>query len=181
MGKSISRYPWTIAPFYADSLRSLLNRAYNSLEWCLNSPPKPHAFVSLPIQSNILKHLSGKINSILASNSFKKVYKIIITSFFIFLLRFLFLHFNLDTFLSLYFIILCGVIREIVNTLIDSFNGPNPGFNINQKMPIYGIKKEIDTKVNVIEKIKEGTILKMDREKVNRFQTIEPIGQPEIS
>jgi hypothetical protein len=45
-------------------------------------------------------------------------------------------------------------------------------------MPIYGIKKEIDTKVNVIEKIKEGTILKMDREKVNRFQTIEPIGQP---
>jgi hypothetical protein len=29
----------------------LLNRSYNSLEWALSSPPKPHAFVSLPLQS----------------------------------------------------------------------------------------------------------------------------------
>ena len=26
---------------------------FNLLEWCLNSPPKPHAFVSLPLQSKI--------------------------------------------------------------------------------------------------------------------------------
>jgi len=31
-----------------------LNKAYESLEWCLTSPPKPHAFVSLPTQSSIL-------------------------------------------------------------------------------------------------------------------------------
>jgi hypothetical protein len=32
---------------------ALLNRAYNSLKWCLNSPPKPHPFVSLPLQSGL--------------------------------------------------------------------------------------------------------------------------------
>ena len=39
--------------FYSDTLQTMLNRAYNSLEWCLNSPPKPHAFVSLPLQSTV--------------------------------------------------------------------------------------------------------------------------------
>jgi len=43
------RYHWLKAEFYTDSLQTLLNRSYNSLEWALNSPPKPHAFVSLPI------------------------------------------------------------------------------------------------------------------------------------
>lgn len=32
-------------------LRTLLYRVYNLLEWELNSPPKPHSFVSLPVQS----------------------------------------------------------------------------------------------------------------------------------
>lgn len=50
-GKSVSRYPWAMPQFYADYLQFLLNRAFLSLEWCLNSPPKPHAFASLPIQS----------------------------------------------------------------------------------------------------------------------------------
>ena len=50
-GKSVSRYPWTTPQFYTDLLQSLLTRAYLSLEWCLNSPPKPHAFASLPLQS----------------------------------------------------------------------------------------------------------------------------------
>jgi len=31
-----------------------LNRAYNSLEWCLTSPPRPHPFVSLPLQSGLI-------------------------------------------------------------------------------------------------------------------------------
>jgi cytochrome c oxidase subunit 1 len=52
-GKSVSRYPWLTPQFYTDHLQSLLNRAYTSLEWCLNSPPKPHAFVSLPLQSSL--------------------------------------------------------------------------------------------------------------------------------
>jgi cytochrome c oxidase subunit 1 len=60
-GKSVSRYPWLTPQFYTDYLQSLLNRAYSSLEWCLNSPPKPHSFVSLPLQSNL------SINSALSS------------------------------------------------------------------------------------------------------------------
>lgn len=51
-GKATSRYPWLTPQFYTDSLQTLLNRSYNSLEWALTSPPKPHAFVSLPLQSN---------------------------------------------------------------------------------------------------------------------------------
>ena len=39
-----------------------LTRAFNSIEWVLNSPPKPHAFASLPLQSNLFKFLTNKIN-----------------------------------------------------------------------------------------------------------------------
>ena len=38
-------------------LQTLLNSAFNSLEWVLNSPPKPHAFTSCeasPLQSEFL-------------------------------------------------------------------------------------------------------------------------------
>jgi cytochrome c oxidase subunit 1 len=52
-GKATSRYPWLVPQFYSDSLQTLLARSYNSLEWCLSSPPKPHAFTSLPLQSKI--------------------------------------------------------------------------------------------------------------------------------
>ena len=50
-GKATSRYLWLTPQFYYDLLQTLLSRVYNSLEWGLNSPPKPHAFVSLPLQS----------------------------------------------------------------------------------------------------------------------------------
>ena len=53
-GKSISRYPWSTPQFFTDYLQHFLNRAYTSLEWALNSPPKPHAFASLPLQSGII-------------------------------------------------------------------------------------------------------------------------------
>ena len=52
-GKSASRFPWLTPQFYTDALQTLLNRSYPSLEWALNSPPKPHAFVTLPLQSKI--------------------------------------------------------------------------------------------------------------------------------
>jgi cytochrome c oxidase subunit 1 len=55
-GKASTRYPWLTPQFYSDSLQTLLNRSYNSLEWALTSPPKPHAFVSLPIQSICTLH-----------------------------------------------------------------------------------------------------------------------------
>ena len=50
-GQFATRYPWKTPEFYSDSLQALLNRSYPSLEWALSSPPKPHAFVSLPLQS----------------------------------------------------------------------------------------------------------------------------------
>ena len=50
-GKAASRYPWLTLQFYTDIFQGLLNRNSNSLEWALSSPPKPHAFVSLPLQS----------------------------------------------------------------------------------------------------------------------------------
>jgi len=53
-GKESSRYPWLTPQFYSDILRTLLDRAYDSLEWGLNSPPKPHSFVNLPVQSYFL-------------------------------------------------------------------------------------------------------------------------------
>jgi len=53
--KATSRYTWLALriKFYTDTIQARLNRSYNSLEWALNSPPKPHAFVSLPLQSNV--------------------------------------------------------------------------------------------------------------------------------
>jgi cytochrome c oxidase subunit 1 len=50
-GEETSRYPWLTPQFFSDLFQTLFNRNYNSLEWSLNSPPKPHAFVSLPLQS----------------------------------------------------------------------------------------------------------------------------------
>jgi len=48
-GENVSRYPWNIPKLFTDHLRNLLNRSYGSIEWALNSPPKPHAFVNLPL------------------------------------------------------------------------------------------------------------------------------------
>jgi cytochrome c oxidase subunit 1 len=50
-GTATSRYPWLTPQYFSDLFQTLFNRNYNSLEWSLNSPPKPHAFVSLPLQS----------------------------------------------------------------------------------------------------------------------------------
>ena len=50
-GEAANRYPWLTPQFYTDTLQAILNRSYPSLEWALSSPPKPHAFISLPLQS----------------------------------------------------------------------------------------------------------------------------------
>jgi len=52
-GEQTQRYPWLTPQFFGDLFQTLFNRNYNSLEWTLTSPPKPHAFVSLPLQSKI--------------------------------------------------------------------------------------------------------------------------------
>ena len=59
-GKATSRYPWLTPQFYSDSLQTLLNRAYNSLEWCLNSQAKPYGFVSIPLWSALRFHVVKK-------------------------------------------------------------------------------------------------------------------------
>jgi cytochrome c oxidase subunit 1 len=59
-GETTSRYPWLTPQFFSDLFQSLFNRNYNSLEWSLNSPPKPHAFVSLPLQSSLFVFFSKK-------------------------------------------------------------------------------------------------------------------------
>ena len=61
-GKATSRYPWLTPLFYYDMLQTHLIREFNSLEWGLNSPPKPHAFVSLPLQSGLFNFLARKFN-----------------------------------------------------------------------------------------------------------------------
>lgn len=53
-GTVVSRYPWLTPQYFSDLFQILFNRNNNSLEWCLTSPPKPHAFVSLPLQSNFI-------------------------------------------------------------------------------------------------------------------------------
>lgn len=63
--KASIRYPWLSPQFYADLFRTLFNRNFNSLEWGLTSPPKPHAFDSLPVQS--LSHTIKSLNLTSAS------------------------------------------------------------------------------------------------------------------
>lgn len=53
-GEPVSRYPWLRPQYFSDLFQVLFNRNNTSLEWCLTSPPKPHAFVSLPLQSNLV-------------------------------------------------------------------------------------------------------------------------------
>ena len=50
-GQAALRYSWLSSGYYTDILQSYLARNYESLEWGINSPPKPHSFASLPLQS----------------------------------------------------------------------------------------------------------------------------------
>jgi len=52
-GKVSQRYPWLIPQFFSDMFQYLLNRIYISLEWTLDSPVKPHPFITLPLQSGV--------------------------------------------------------------------------------------------------------------------------------
>ena len=57
-GKAASRYTWQPTEFHSDILQTYLNRAYDSIEWAIQSPPKPHSFVSLPLQSGLNKGIN---------------------------------------------------------------------------------------------------------------------------
>lgn len=62
-GKAVFRYPWLIAQLFSDTFQSLFARNNTSLEWSLSSPPKPHAFASLPLQSGIESTISDLFNA----------------------------------------------------------------------------------------------------------------------
>ena len=49
LGKALSRNIWSYPQHFTDYLQWLLSRAHGSIEWCLNSPPKPHAFTNLTL------------------------------------------------------------------------------------------------------------------------------------
>jgi cytochrome c oxidase subunit 1 len=53
-GKSSARYPWYTPEFFSDYLQIILKRSFESMEWALNSPPKPHPFISLPLTNDIV-------------------------------------------------------------------------------------------------------------------------------
>lgn len=50
--KASTIFPLTLQ-FYTDNIQSVFNISYNSLEWVLISPPKPHYFLSLRLESKI--------------------------------------------------------------------------------------------------------------------------------
>ena len=50
--KQTLRYTWYLSEYVSDYLRESLARASTSLEWNLTSPPKPHPYISLPLQSS---------------------------------------------------------------------------------------------------------------------------------
>ena len=53
MGGNFLRHYTLNPPFYSDTLLLETNPSNGSIEWCLTSPPKPHAFTSLPLQSGM--------------------------------------------------------------------------------------------------------------------------------
>nr|YP_010632496.1 cytochrome c oxidase subunit I [Cladonia coccifera]WBP63247.1 cytochrome c oxidase subunit I [Cladonia coccifera] len=56
IGKAVFGYVWHMPSYYTDALLANSIRSFDSLEWALSSPPKPHAFVSLPVQSILSFH-----------------------------------------------------------------------------------------------------------------------------
>lgn len=70
-GSYSPRNTWSTPQYYSDMLRHYAASAHTSLEWAINSPPKPHAFVSLPIQSIVTKGLiSATMLITISSNGF---------------------------------------------------------------------------------------------------------------
>jgi hypothetical protein len=109
-GTATSKYPWLTPQFFSDLFQTLFNRNYNSLEWSLNSPPKPHAFVSLPLQSNLkISILIKKLIIIIQAYIYycydlyiSAVYFLINQSYISYYLMWLFIQIDLSTFISNY-------------------------------------------------------------------------------
>ena len=57
-GKAVHGYPWAVPQLFSDYLRILKDKCAPGLEWALHSPPKPHAFTSLPLQSSAAENVT---------------------------------------------------------------------------------------------------------------------------
>ena len=57
-GKAVFGYPWAVPQLFSDYLRILKDKCAPGLEWALHSPPKPHAFTSLPLQSSAAENVT---------------------------------------------------------------------------------------------------------------------------
>jgi cytochrome c oxidase subunit 1 len=68
-GKATTRYPLPTDNIFLDVYQILSNRNYLSIEWGLNSPPKPHPFISLPLQSKFTSNLIKAFTKIFNTRS----------------------------------------------------------------------------------------------------------------
>jgi len=68
LGKTISRFPWIIIPFFKDILQIILHKAFIGLEWAINSPPKVHPFINLPVTGGVIYIFILLLNNIFLEN-----------------------------------------------------------------------------------------------------------------
>ena len=126
-GKTLSRNDWSYPQHFTDYLQWLLSRNNESIEWALNSPPKPHPFISLPMQGSItlLPNLKEKL---LRLFTFKNIIKLMVIGLIGFILKLLILYkLNLNIFIewyhpvSLTYAVSMPIISNIVSILVDYF------------------------------------------------------------
>jgi len=107
-GKPVSGYVWHMPSYYTDALQAISIRSFDSLEWALSSPPKPHAFVSLPVQSGLpprrLDRLWAFIKQIWGNICTKKfIFSFIIIFFTGFISRYIILnYYDINVFTDIY-------------------------------------------------------------------------------
>ena len=134
IGKPVSGYVWHMPSYFFDALQALIIRSFDSLEWALSSPPKPHAFVSLPVQSGLpprkLNRFWAFIKQIWVNVYTKKfIFSFIIVFFTGFISRYIILkYYDINVFTDifniasiLYYVGLSVYIRllgEIINELL---------------------------------------------------------------
>ena len=80
VGKAISRHAWLRPEFYYDMLQTYLMRVFSSLEWGLDSPPKHHAFHSLPAQSSFFSFIFNIKNKLSKPKIKQYLYVFVLTT-----------------------------------------------------------------------------------------------------
>ena len=167
-GKISQQYLWYLAQFYSDTLRTIAERSYPSLEWGLESPPKPHAYESLPAQSLSFAKLSLFYNIILKNLTFSRFIVSLSIFLLVALIKYLYFNLNYDTNGHGYYLtiglpglFIGGILGKSIHDFLDAL-----GYNFNilqifKKAPLGGSTESPEV---VSSKSKEivPTINKMD-------------------